>query len=231
VILATASTAPLKADHESRTAQRMANADEFIDDVMAHHERSFDYNPIVPQYRAITAAYLEQQAGKETDRGSKQELLERSVALYRKAGELQPGHHGWKMALGKATAQLAAVGRGGFTDALALLDEAQRLSPYDWRVLANRGDVYNLWATTAKEPDYLCRSLESYEDATELRPRAGDAWTGVGRTLARLGHLDEAIEALEKADRFDNRTELPAQLIEEVEKLQARKDPPRVERC
>lgn len=231
ILLAALSTAPLKADHESRTAQRLANADAFIDDVMAHHERSFYWNPIVPQYRAIAAAYLGGEANKESDDETKREMLERSVGLYKKADELQPGYHGWKMALGKATAQLATVEGASFDEALALIDEAERLAPYDWRVPTHRGDVYNLRATSEGKPSLLCDALENYEAATDLRPRAGEAWTGVGRTLARMGRPDDAVEALRKAKKFERRTDLPAQLIEEVRKVERQKKTPKLVSC
>jgi tetratricopeptide (TPR) repeat protein len=225
MVLAALSNAPLKADHESRTAQRLANADGFIDDVRLHHDRAFTWNPIVPQYRAIAGAYLEKQAN-TADGGVERDLLIDAVERYREADRLQPGFHGWKMAMGKVVAQLAAADGAEFDEALELIEEARRLAPYDWRVPASRGDVYNLWATVAKEPDHLCEALASYETATKLYRRAGESWTGVGRTLARLGRLDESIVALKRAAKFDKVTELPEQLIAEVEKLQRKKDAP-----
>lgn len=231
LLLAALSTAPLKADHESRTAQRMANADDFIDDVLAHHEASFAWNPIVPQYRAIAAAYLETQAGKESDDVTKQDHLELAVEWYRKADALQPGFHGWKMALGKATAQLAAADAASFPDALQLLDEAARLAPHDWRVPTNRGDVYNLRATAEGDTAFLCEALENYEEGTGMRPRSGAAWTGVGRTLARMGRPDDAIEALRRAAKFEGRNDLPQELIDAVKKQVADDEVPKRVNC
>jgi O-antigen ligase/tetratricopeptide (TPR) repeat protein len=230
-LVAALSTSPLKADHESRTAQRVANADGFIDDVMAHHERSFSYNPLVPQYHGIAGVYLEQQANKSTDAAEKRDLLERSLEQYRENDRIQPGYHVWKMAIGKGIGNLAAVGAASFDDALRWLNEARKLAPYDWRVLANRGDVYNLRATADEEPKDLCLAVADYKAANRMRPFTAQSLTGIGRTQARLGNLDEAIDWLKRAGKFDEQTDLPEKLIEAVQKLKRQKKPPPVISC
>lgn len=231
VLLAGASTAPLKADHESRTAQRMGNADDFIDDVMAHHERSFRWNPLVPQYRALAGAYLDGQAEATSDRDLKREYFARALAQLERTVEIHPDFHGWKMALGRAIGDLASVGGASFDEALGQLDAARELAPYDWRVLVARADVYNQRATVEREPEDLCLALADYVSALELRPGTAEAWTGVGRTLARLGQLEESLEALQRAARLDEASDLPDRLAEEVRKIQAKEEPPEVQEC
>jgi O-antigen ligase len=232
VLLAALSTAPLKADHEVHTAQRLANDDAFIDEVMGHHEAAFRWNPFVPQYRAIAAAYLETQATKESDDATRRDYLERALSLYEKADELQPDYHGWQMALGKVTAQLAvADGPASFEGALELIDDAERLAPHDWRVPTHRGDVYNLRATAEGDTDFLCDALDSYTEATRMRPKAGEAWTGVGRTLARMGRPDDAVDALRRAVQYEKRNKVPEQLIDAVKEQDERGDTPKLVKC
>jgi tetratricopeptide (TPR) repeat protein len=137
------------------------------------------------------------------------------------------------MTIGKATGDLAALEGASFEDAYRWLNEAHRLAPYDWRVLVNRGDVYNLEATATKDSDLMCRALRDYRRAVALHPIASGAWQGVGRTLARLGHLERAIKPLKRAAKRDRVNESPKpaeRLVDEVEKLQkAKKRPPKVD--
>ena len=231
--LAALSTAPLKADHESRTARRLSSADAFIDDVREHLDRSQIWQPWVPQYRAIEGEYLARQAQASSDRDVKRDLLVDAVDNYEQTDRLQPGYHAWKMTIGKAVGDLAAAGGASFDDAYRWLDEAHRLAPYDWRVLVNRGDVYNLEATATKDTDLMCRALRDYRRAVALHPIASGGWQGLGRTLARLGHLERAIRPLKKAAKRDqvNDSPKPAErLITEVEKLQrSEKRPPKID--
>ncbi len=232
--LAALSTAPLKADHESRTARRLASDDAFIDDVREHLDRSQRWQPYVPQYRAIAGEYLQRQARAAQDVDEKRLLFEEAVEHYAHTVRLQPGYHAWKMTLGSLVGELAAAGGASFDDAYRLLEEAHRSAPYDWRVLVNRADVLNLEATAKKDPDLLCRALTDYRSAIDLYGRASQPWHGVGRTLARLGRLDRAIKPLRRAARLDRVNESPKpaeRLIEEVRELQAKKDPPPVVDC
>jgi tetratricopeptide (TPR) repeat protein len=207
-------------------------------DVMGHFEKAKSWAPFVPQYRALAGAILDRQARAAEDPAERRDLFEQAVDWYDDTPEMQPGYSGWLMAVGKQLGEVAAAGGDAtFDEAIMYLDDARRLAPLDWRIPVNKGDVLIGWARTETDrsarPGLLCRALDQFETAIKLRPRTSEAWNGKGRTLAQLGHLDDAIKALKKAARFDRikPSTTNEQLIDAVENLQQQSKPPPVVDC
>jgi O-antigen ligase len=224
VLLATLSTAPLKADHESKTAQRLANREAPVDEVLMHHERAMSWQPFESLYPGTAGDFLERRAASTDDRREKRDLLTQSVDYYIKMDSLQPGYHLWKYSVGKAMTALAAVGGASFDEAQDWLDEAARLAPYDWRIATARSELFNQWAlANAGKPEaarLLCRALDRAEYAVSLRKTRPETETVLGKTLARLGHLDEAVGPLENAIDRKGGSSIAERLLTEVERLQ-----------
>lgn len=236
VLLATVSTFPLKAEHEAKTATRLGQAAP-EGEVLSHFRRASDWNPWEPLLHGLAGDYLENRAASSEDEDEKRDLLARAVEEYRTMDSLQPGYHLWKYSLGKALGDLAAVGGASFADAERWLDEARELAPYDWRIVTAQADLMNTWAVTTRDkedeaPALLCRGLTFAEDAVRLRRTQGRTQLALGRTLARLGHLDEAVQPLERAGREQGTERLAERILKEVERLRERpksKRPPVVE--
>lgn len=222
VILAAASTAPLKAEHEAKTASRLHNTGS-EDEVLDHYELAQRWNPYEPFFHGLAGNYLESKAHATDDRSERRDLFERAVAEFKEMDALQPGYHVWKFTIGKALTDLAVVGGASFEDAERWLEEARELAPYDWRIVVAQADLYNKWAVTTSDnsdaPDLLCRALEHAETAVEYRKVQGEAQLQLGRTLARLGHLDDSLAPLDKAERHDDTQAQAEQLITEVQRL------------
>lgn len=236
VLLATVSTSPLKAEHEAKTATRLGQ-DAPESEVLGHFRSASRWNPWEPLFHGLAGDYLENRAAASSDDDEKRELLTRAVEEYRKMDSLQPGYHLWKYSVGKALGELAAVGGASFTDAEQWLDDARELAPYDWRIVTAQADLLNSWAVATDDeedeaPALLCRALTFAEDAVRLRRTQGRTQLALGRTLARLGHLDEAVQPLERASRERGTERLAERILDEVERLRERpvsKRPPVVQ--
>ncbi len=226
VFLATISTAPLKADHEARTARRIAEADVPVDEWLLHFERSMAWQPFEPLYRGMAGDFLEKEAAGTKDRTEKRRLLLEAVSYFEEMDELQPGYHLWKYSVGKAVSALAAAGGGSFEDAQDWLEQAEELAPFDWRVATAQAEMFNQWAVSIRGKDgaaaLLCRGLEHAEEAVLLRKTRAETQTVLGKTLARLGHLDEAVVPLERAVERKDGSAAAEELLAEVERLQGR---------
>jgi O-antigen ligase len=235
LVLATASTAPLKADHEARTAGRLANAEAPADEVITHYERAMSWQPLEALYRGTAGDYLERQASASEDVRSRREMLRRAVAYYEEMNRLQPGYSLWKYSVGKAMGSLAAAGGASFDGARRWLAEAARLAPYDWRIVIGQAELYNKWAVALKGTHeaamLLCRALGKAREASSLRKTRGDVQLTLGLTLARLGQLDHALVALRKAAKHERSRQLADRYMGEVEKLERAKTKPPVVSC
>jgi O-antigen ligase len=223
VLLATASTAPLKAEHEAKTAGRLG-PDASEAEVLGHYRLASMWNPYEPFFHGFAGDYLERRADATEDRGEKRDLLSRAIEEYEDMNRLQPDYHLWKYSVGKAMGDLAVVGGASFEDAQEWLDDAAELAPYDWRIVTAQAELLNKWAVTSKDkhivPGLLCRALDYATDAVSLRRTQGGTQLALGRTLARLGHLDESLEPLERATRHDDTQARAEQLLKEVRRLQ-----------
>jgi tetratricopeptide (TPR) repeat protein len=224
VLLATLSNAPLKADHEARTAGRVAK-DGTMDEVLGYYDLAMHWDPFEPEYPGFAGDYLERTANNESDKLTKRDLLKRAIAYYRKMNALQPGYGLWKQVLGNAESELAAVGGGTFQRAQTTLREARRLSPYDWRVVKAQSDLYTKWAVansgTPAAKTYLCEAYGYAKESVALRRSRGETQLALGGALARLGHLEEAREPLKRAIRHDSTAAAGNNLLDTVEKLLA----------
>ena len=216
------STAPLKAEHEAKTASRLGTSGS-VDEVLGHFELASAWNPYEPFFHGFAGNYLENKAAGEDDRDSKRDFLTEAVEEFQEMDALQPGYHLWKYSVGKAMGDLAVVGGASFEEAERWLDEARELAPYDWRVVTAQAELLNKWAVTTKDkrevPGLLCRALREAEDAVELRKVQGETQLVLGRTLARLGHLDDALGPLGKAARHDDTRAEANDLLKEVRRL------------
>ena len=223
-LLAALSNAPLKADHEARTASRVSK-DGTIDEVIGHYENAMHWQPFEPEYPGFAGDYLERTAKNETDAISRQGLLERAIDYYTKMDSLQPNYGLWKEVLGNAQAELAAVGGLDFETAEATLRTARKLSPYDWRVAKAQSDLFNKWAVAnagkKEAAPLLCRAYGYAKASVALRRSRGETQLALGGTLARLGHLDEAREPLQRAARHASTKQAANNLLDTVDKLLA----------
>ena len=80
--------------------------------------------------------------------------------------------------------------------ALAILDEAQRQAPNDWRVATERGRVY----LTMRNPG---QALVEFGRALALAPHEADAFNNRGAALLALDQKDAAREDFERALAID----------------------------
>jgi O-antigen ligase len=222
VLLATASTAPLKAEHEAKTGTRLGTSGA-LDEVLGHFELASKWNPYEPFFHGFAGNYLENKAAATDDRDSKRDLLSRAVEEFEDMDALQPGYHLWKYSVGQTMGDLAVLGGASFEEAERWLDDARELAPYDWRIITAQADLLNKWAVTTKDrrdaPGLLCRALREAEDAVELRKVQGETQLALGRTLARLGHLEDSLGPLGKAARHDDTRGETNPLLKEVRRL------------
>jgi O-antigen ligase len=222
VLLAAVSTAPLKAEHEAKTGSRLGTSGS-VDEVLGHFELAQRWNRWEPFFHGFPGNYLENKAAGTDDRDSKRDFLTEAVAEFQEMDALQPGYVLWKYSVGVAMGDLAVVGGASFEEAERWLDEARELAPYDWRVIKEQAELLNKWAVTTKNkrevPGLLCRALREAEDAVEFRKVQGETQLSLGRTLARLGHLDDALGPLGKAARHDDTRTDANGLLKEVRRL------------
>lgn len=224
LLLAGLSTAPLKADHEARTARRLANADRSQSEILDHYSKAMSLAPYEPIYRGFAGDYLERQAGRENDRDVRRQLLTDALAYHREMDELQPGYAQWKLSVAKATASLATVDGATFEEAEQLFDEALRLAPYDFRIVVGQAELYNLWAQFGEDrdeaPALLCRGLDRAREAARLNPNRTSPSLAIGKTLARLGHLKQSKDPLQRAASNDATKALAERILKEVRRLE-----------
>jgi hypothetical protein len=221
LVLAALSAAPLKAEHEAKTATRLQSGS--VDEALGHFALARRWNPWEPLYDGLEANFLENKAASTDDHDSKRDFLAQAVERYEDMDEKQPGYFLWKYSIGQALGELAVVGGASFEDAERALDEARELAPYDWRVVTAQAELLNKWAVVtddrADAPRLLCRALEHAEEAVEFRKAQGEAQLALGRTLARLGHLEDAIGPLTKAARHGDARAGANALLKEVRRL------------
>jgi hypothetical protein len=222
VVLAAVSTAPLKAEHEAKTATRLASSGS-MDEVLGHFELARRWNPYEPFFRGLPGNYLENKAHEGNDRDSKRDLLAQAVAEFEQMDAMMPGYSVWKYQVGQTMGDLAVVGGAAFEEAERWLDDARELAPYDWRIVTAQAELLNKWAVTTKDrreaPGLLCRALPEAELAVEFRKVQGETQLALGRTLARLGHLEDALGPLGKAARHDDTRGDANALLTEVRRL------------
>ena len=235
VLLATVSTAPLKAEHEAKTATRLGTSGS-LDEVLGHFDLASRWNPWEPLFHGLAGNYLENKADTMDDRDSKRDLMALAVEQFEEVDAKQPGYHLWKYSVGQALGDLAVLGGASFEDAERWLDEARELAPYDWRVVTAQAELLNKWAVTTEDrrdaPGLLCRALDHAEEAVEFRKAQGETQLVLGRTLARLGRLDDSLGPLGKAARHDDARAGANQLLKEVRRLidlPEKKQPPVVD--
>ena len=223
VLLAAVSTAPLKAEHEAKTATRLDQADAAVDDVLGHFALARRWNPWEPMYEGLTGSYLESKAAASDDRDSKRELLTLAVEHFEEMNRKMPGYVLWKYSVGQTLGDLAVLGGASFEDAERWLDEARELAPYDWRIVTAQAELLNKWAVVAEDrrdaPRLLCRALSFAEEAVGFRKAQGETQLVLGRTLARLGHLEDSLGPLDKAARHEDARGGADQLEKEVRRL------------
>lgn len=236
VLLAALSTAPLKAEHEAKTATRLQSS-AGTDEVLGHYALARRWNPGEPFYRGLPGNYLEQKGLQADDRDSRREFLAQAVDEFIEMDRMQPDYHVWKYQVGVTMAELAVVGGASFEDAERWLDAARELAPYDWRVVTAQADLLNKWAVTAEDkteaPELLCRALPEAETAVGYRKVQGETQLALGRTLARLGHLEDSLGPLGKAARHADTRPDANRILKEVRRLieLPKKDRPPVVDC
>ncbi len=227
VLVAALGTAPLKADHEARTASRITQAEGSLDDVTLHYDRARFWHPFEPIHPGAEGDYLQKRASSETDELTKRDLLVQSVDFYRKMLSLQPTYHLWMMTLAKGLGDLAATGGASFESSERWFKRAAARAPYDWRVHTSYGDMLYTWAKTKHEAAPACRALAEYKRARLMRGRREAAPTlGYGRTLLALGQIQKAIHPLEVATQVDPENTNAQRLLDSTRELL--KHPPKV---
>lgn len=101
--------------------------------------------------------------------------------------------------------------------ALALLDEAERMDPFDWEPRSVRGHAYeNFPELTAGDP------AAAYARALELNPRAVRARIEFAQYLRDEGELEEALALLEAGQELAYGRARPEALADGIEDLRER---------
>jgi Flp pilus assembly protein TadD len=95
----------------------------------------------------------------------------------------------------------ASLRYGDFAATEAQLASAERLSPDDPRLWAERGAIYAFWGEWM--PGQYAQAEAAYRRCLELAPNVAAYHVALGVTLSRQGEWDEAIVELKRAVALD----------------------------
>ena len=117
--------------------------------------------------------------------------LPNALAEYEMALRIQPDYALAHCNFGNALAQ-----SGRWSEAIDQYEAALRLDPGSVKTRVNLGDVL------LKQPGRLPETIAQFEAALQLDPDNAEAHNGLGKALARQGHLAEAFAQFEEAVRL-----------------------------
>jgi TolB-like protein/Flp pilus assembly protein TadD len=181
-------------DIQSDITRSIANALQAV--LTGDEEQTLDERPTdnVEAY----AFYLRAKAA-AASYGRSPEQIDRSIAAYRKAIELDPEFAAAWAALSTDYIERFWIGgrTGSVEEAKAALDRAESLAPKSPDTAIAKG-YYQYWSNL----DYG-RAIEAFDRALEIKPNSMLALRGKAYVLRRLGRFDEALASFEQIVTLD----------------------------
>lgn len=140
-----------------------------------------------------------------------------AISLYNRALELAPDQDFYLLFLGKAILEKGEATNDQkqrdalFEQARKVLEAARDLNPLNTDHTANLARMYQIWAgvtaDVAARDARLQKSLQYYEEATQLSPNAAHLQNEWGTTYYLLGDYDQALAHYQMSLRLDDRFE------------------------
>jgi tetratricopeptide (TPR) repeat protein len=214
---------PWLADRVSKQAQRDVSNTASTEIVMESYKRAMDLVPYEPVYRGLAANFLTSQAQNVDDKDVQADLLGQAVELEKQMDELQPGNAFWKTTIASGIAALASINDdvSGYEEAEAWFADAAELAPNDYRVSLQHALMLNRWGRATHDGLKYCQAISEFNKSSALRQQIEIA-PGLGQAYAAIGHLDQALDALNAGLKLDPKNKQITKLIKRVNDLRTR---------
>ena len=179
---------------------RQAIADGFIeyDFLRGNESYKFSFGVDVRQIKCISIATRNgQNLGNRLDQRTLDDALKQATELHQ-AGKLPEAERAYRQILDVEADHADAVHRLG--QLLTTRGRHAQAKLLFARLTSLRTDTYKSWLCLAQSCEALGEQLEAarcYRKVMQLRPDLPDAFTGLGRTLEKLGRIDQLDAALE----------------------------------
>jgi tetratricopeptide (TPR) repeat protein len=223
-VLMVAGLRPWLADRAAKQAQRDADATASTDIVMTSYQRAMALVPYDPVYRGLAANFLTSQAQQIDDKNVQTDLLSEAVELEKQMDTMQPGNAFWKTTIASGLSALGSVSgdESDYEEAEAWFSDAYAIAPNDYRVSLQHGLMLNRWGRATHDGLKYCEAISQLNTSNRLRKQT-DVAIGLGEAYAAIGHVDDALAALNAGRELDPKNKDIPDLIKRVDALRTRK--------